>query len=96
MDEPRNLRQDRRRYPDGEAAEQLDLATQEPELPFLGLLGMVKVKCREPTDKAFQNLSEGRIRRAHTFHQADVVSARLVVYRDIQQLDDGPVVLIAA
>jgi len=36
MDAPENRRQDRRRYPNGEAAERLETVTKEPELPDLG------------------------------------------------------------
>ncbi|SPE24657.1 hypothetical protein SBA3_1090013 [Candidatus Sulfopaludibacter sp. SbA3] len=36
MDDPENRRQDRRRYPNGEAAERLEIVTKEPELPDPG------------------------------------------------------------
>jgi len=39
IDDPENRRQDRRRYPNGEAAERLEIVTKEPELPDPGLRG---------------------------------------------------------
>ncbi|SPE38102.1 hypothetical protein SBA3_2780006 [Candidatus Sulfopaludibacter sp. SbA3] len=36
MDAPENRRQERRRYPNGETAERLEIVTKEPELPDPG------------------------------------------------------------